>query len=84
LQLGCGLVTLDYLATVDAYPRPDDKIRSGELQVTMSFFLRLGHQEARRTIKKEEANRGVGTLSPLQSSTAEFGRVPSLRELNLQ
>lgn len=34
MQLGCGLVTLDYLATVDAYPRPDDKIRSGELQVT--------------------------------------------------
>uniref|UniRef100_A0A0E0BBF8 Carbohydrate kinase PfkB domain-containing protein n=1 Tax=Oryza glumipatula TaxID=40148 RepID=A0A0E0BBF8_9ORYZ len=32
--LGCGLVTLDYLATVDAYPRPDDKIRSGELQVS--------------------------------------------------
>jgi hypothetical protein len=31
-------VTLDYLATVDAYPRPDDKIRSGELQVTMPFF----------------------------------------------
>ncbi|KAF0929830.1 hypothetical protein E2562_025964 [Oryza meyeriana var. granulata] len=33
-ELGCGLVTLDYLATVDAYPRPDDKIRSGELQVS--------------------------------------------------
>lgn len=33
-MLGCGLVTLDYLATVDAYPRPDDKIRSGELQVS--------------------------------------------------
>ncbi|CAL4917078.1 unnamed protein product [Urochloa decumbens] len=32
--LGCGLVTLDYLATVDAYPRPDDKIRTGELQVS--------------------------------------------------
>ncbi|CAL4925316.1 unnamed protein product [Urochloa decumbens] len=32
--LGCGLVTLDYLATVDAYPRPDDKIRTGELQIS--------------------------------------------------
>ncbi|KAM0915843.1 hypothetical protein ACQ4PT_010593 [Festuca glaucescens] len=32
--LGCGLVTLDYLATVDAYPQPDDKIRSGELQIS--------------------------------------------------
>ncbi|RLN42270.1 hypothetical protein C2845_PM01G40570 [Panicum miliaceum] len=34
LQLGCGLVTLDYLATADAYPRPDDKIRTGELQIS--------------------------------------------------
>ncbi|RLN18897.1 ketohexokinase-like isoform X2 [Panicum miliaceum] len=32
-RLGCGLVTLDYLATVDAYPRPDDKIRTGELKL---------------------------------------------------
>ncbi|CAN6282918.1 unnamed protein product [Urochloa humidicola] len=32
--LGCGLVTLDYLATVEAYPRPDDKIRSGDLQIS--------------------------------------------------
>uniref|UniRef100_A0A452YCW6 Uncharacterized protein n=2 Tax=Aegilops tauschii subsp. strangulata TaxID=200361 RepID=A0A452YCW6_AEGTS len=38
--LGCGLVTLDYLATVDAYPRPDDKIRSGELQVPYPFRAR--------------------------------------------
>jgi hypothetical protein len=36
LQLGCGLLTLDYLATVDAYPRPDDKIRTGGLQVRRS------------------------------------------------
>nr|CAB3499444.1 unnamed protein product [Digitaria exilis] len=32
--MGFGLVTLDYLATVDAYPRPDDKIRTGELQIS--------------------------------------------------
>ncbi|TVU30438.1 hypothetical protein EJB05_22062 [Eragrostis curvula] len=32
--LGCGLLTLDYLATVDAYPRPDDKIRTGGLQIS--------------------------------------------------
>ncbi|WVZ80391.1 hypothetical protein U9M48_027866 [Paspalum notatum var. saurae] len=32
--LGCGLMTLDYLATVDAYPRPDDRIRTRELQIS--------------------------------------------------
>ncbi|KAL6641046.1 hypothetical protein ACP70R_019227 [Stipagrostis hirtigluma subsp. patula] len=32
--LGCGLVLQDYLATVDAYPRPDDKIRTAELQIS--------------------------------------------------
>jgi hypothetical protein len=30
-------VTLDYIATVDAYPRPDDKIRTGELKVSSSY-----------------------------------------------
>ncbi|XP_062200453.1 uncharacterized protein LOC133903104 [Phragmites australis] len=32
--LGCGLLTLDYLAAVDAYPRPDDKIRTEDLQIS--------------------------------------------------
>lgn len=33
LQLGCGAVTLDYLAAVDSYPNPDDKIRSTSAKV---------------------------------------------------
>ncbi|KAH0648620.1 hypothetical protein KY285_033868 [Solanum tuberosum] len=32
-QLGCGMVALDYLVTVDSYPKPDDKIRSTNFQV---------------------------------------------------
>ncbi|KAI0500458.1 hypothetical protein KFK09_018670 [Dendrobium nobile] len=31
--LGCGALSLDYLATVDAFPKPDDKIRSTSLKV---------------------------------------------------
>ncbi|WOL05187.1 hypothetical protein Cni_G13913 [Canna indica] len=31
--LGCGSVSVDYLATVAAYPMPDDKIRSINLKV---------------------------------------------------
>ncbi|OIT38542.1 PREDICTED: ribokinase-like [Nicotiana attenuata] len=28
IVLGCGMVALDFLVTVDSYPKPDDKIRS--------------------------------------------------------
>ncbi|RZB85620.1 Ketohexokinase isoform C [Glycine soja] len=31
--VGCGSVTIDFLATVAAYPKPDDKIRSTSLKV---------------------------------------------------
>lgn len=34
IVLGCGLLTLDYLVAVDSYPRPDDKIRTGGLQIS--------------------------------------------------
>eukprot|EP00262_Sarcandra_glabra_P016803 TRINITY_DN5587_c0_g1_i3.p1 TRINITY_DN5587_c0_g1~~TRINITY_DN5587_c0_g1_i3.p1 ORF type:complete len:377 (-),score=58.93 TRINITY_DN5587_c0_g1_i3:283-1413(-) len=33
IVLGCGAVALDYLATVAAFPKPDDKIRSTSLKV---------------------------------------------------
>ncbi|KAG5592826.1 hypothetical protein H5410_043340 [Solanum commersonii] len=33
IVLGCGMVALDYLVTVDSYPKPDDKIRSTNFQV---------------------------------------------------
>ncbi|KAI8574332.1 hypothetical protein RHMOL_Rhmol01G0346100 [Rhododendron molle] len=33
IDLGCGGVTVDLLATVEAYPKPDDKIRSTSLKI---------------------------------------------------
>lgn len=33
IVLGCGAVSVDYLATVAAFPNPDDKIRSISLKV---------------------------------------------------
>lgn len=36
-QLGCGGVTVDLLAAVEAYPKPDDKIRSTSLKVIKLF-----------------------------------------------
>ena len=35
MQLGCGMLSVDYLATVAAYPKPDDKIRSTSLKVLL-------------------------------------------------
>ncbi|WRX08324.1 hypothetical protein QQP08_000811 [Theobroma cacao] len=33
IVLGCGAVSVDFLATVASYPNPDDKIRSTSLKV---------------------------------------------------
>uniref|UniRef100_A0A7N0SYH4 Carbohydrate kinase PfkB domain-containing protein n=1 Tax=Kalanchoe fedtschenkoi TaxID=63787 RepID=A0A7N0SYH4_KALFE len=33
LYVGCGLVGLDFVAAVDAYPKPDEKIRTTSLKV---------------------------------------------------
>jgi sugar/nucleoside kinase (ribokinase family) len=33
LQLGCGGISVDYLATVASFPNPDDKIRSLALKM---------------------------------------------------
>ncbi|WMV43557.1 hypothetical protein MTR67_036942 [Solanum verrucosum] len=46
-QLDCGMVALDYLVTVDSYPKPDDKIRCTSFQVqgggnAMTCATRLG------------------------------------------
>ena len=35
-QVGCGGISVDYLATVSAFPRPDDKIRSTSSKVRSS------------------------------------------------
>lgn len=32
-QLGCGGISVDFLAAVNAYPNPDDKIRTTSLKV---------------------------------------------------
>jgi hypothetical protein len=41
MQVGCGAVGLDFLATVAAFPQPDQKIRSTSFKVTqlLSSFL---------------------------------------------
>ncbi|XP_051215057.2 uncharacterized protein [Lolium perenne] len=80
--LGCGLVTLDYLATVDAYPRPDDKIRSGELQISgggnagnaLTGAARLGLNT--RLISKVASDEIGGTvLSELQEAGIDVSHV---------
>jgi len=38
-QVGCGGVSIDFLASVAAYPKPDDKIRTTNLKVPSSFSL---------------------------------------------
>lgn len=39
MQVGCGSLTVDFLATVAAYPKPDDKIRTTTLKVPFSSFI---------------------------------------------
>jgi hypothetical protein len=36
MQVGCGSLSVDFLATVAAYPKPDDKIRTTTLKVNSS------------------------------------------------
>jgi hypothetical protein len=36
MQVGCGSLSVDFLATVAAYPKPDDKIRTTTLKVNYS------------------------------------------------
>lgn len=38
VQVGCGAVGLDFLATVAAYPKPDQKIRSTSFKVFPFLF----------------------------------------------
>ncbi|CAN6304940.1 unnamed protein product [Urochloa humidicola] len=80
--LGCGLVTLDYLATVDAYPRPDDKIRSRELQISgggnagnaLTAAARLGLNT--RVISKVASDETGGTvLSELKEAGIDTSHV---------
>jgi len=36
VQVGCGGAALDFLASVETFPQPDDKIRTTELQVSLA------------------------------------------------
>jgi hypothetical protein len=46
MQVGCGAVGLDFLATVAAFPQPDQKIRSTSFKVTylLSFSIRSTYE----------------------------------------
>ncbi|KAL6641047.1 hypothetical protein ACP70R_019228 [Stipagrostis hirtigluma subsp. patula] len=80
--LGCGLVTLDYLATVDAYPRPDDKIRSGDLQISgggnagnaLTAAARLG-LNTRLISKVADDEIGEAVLSELREAGIDISHV---------
>lgn len=39
LQVGLGVLSVDFLATVASYPKPDDKIRSTSLKVLLAYRL---------------------------------------------
>lgn len=38
VQVGCGAVSVDLLAIVAAYPKPDEKIRTTSFKVFSVFF----------------------------------------------
>lgn len=41
MQVGCGMVSVDYVAVVDSFPNPDDKMRTRRLQVTISATTKV-------------------------------------------
>ncbi|XP_015169811.1 ketohexokinase-like isoform X2 [Solanum tuberosum] len=73
-QLGCGMVALDYLVTVDSYPKPDDKIRSTSFQVqgggntgnAMTCAARLGLTQ-RIISKVADDSQGKRILNELEA-----------------
>ncbi|KAJ4913432.1 pfkB-like carbohydrate kinase family protein [Raphanus sativus] len=74
IVLGCGGTTVDFLATVDSYPNPDDKIRSTSLKVqgggnagnALTCAARLG-LTCRLISKVANDSQGKGILEELQS-----------------
>ncbi|XP_027363666.1 ribokinase-like [Abrus precatorius] len=71
--IGCGGVSIDFLATVAAYPNPDDKIRSTSLKVqgggnagnALTCLARLG-LKPRLISKVADDSQGRGILDELQ------------------
>ncbi|KAG2243722.1 hypothetical protein Bca52824_094450 [Brassica carinata] len=74
IVLGCGGTTVDFLATVDSYPKPDDKIRSTSLKVqgggnagnALTCAARLG-LTSRLISKVANDSQGKGILEELES-----------------
>uniref|UniRef100_A0A1J3DIX7 Ketohexokinase n=1 Tax=Noccaea caerulescens TaxID=107243 RepID=A0A1J3DIX7_NOCCA len=74
IVLGCGGIAVDFLATVDSYPQPDDKIRSTSLKVqgggnagnALTCAARLG-LTARLISKVANDSQGKGILEELES-----------------
>ncbi|TKY52792.1 Sulfofructose kinase [Spatholobus suberectus] len=72
--VGCGGVSIDFLATVAAYPKPDDKIRSTSLKVqgggnagnALTCLARLG-LNPRLISKVADDSQGRGILDELQA-----------------
>ncbi|XP_054800437.1 uncharacterized protein LOC129304707 isoform X1 [Prosopis cineraria] len=73
IVLGCGSVSVDFLATVAAYPKPDDKIRSTSLKVqgggnaanALTCVARLG-LKPRLISKVADDTQGRGILDELK------------------
>ncbi|KAK4272978.1 hypothetical protein QN277_021458 [Acacia crassicarpa] len=73
IVLGCGSVSVDFLATVAAYPKPDDKIRSTSLKVqgggnagnALTCVARLG-LKPRLISKVADDAQGWGILDELK------------------
>ncbi|XP_057425953.1 uncharacterized protein LOC130719344 [Lotus japonicus] len=74
IVVGCGGVAVDFLATVAAYPKPDDKIRSTSLKVqgggnagnALTCLARLG-LNPRVITKIADDSQGRGILDELQA-----------------
>ncbi|KAG2240120.1 hypothetical protein Bca52824_091122 [Brassica carinata] len=74
IVIGCGGTTVDFLATVDSYPKPDDKIRSTSLKVqgggnagnAVTCAARLG-LTCRLISKVANDSQGKGILEELES-----------------
>ncbi|XP_022640355.1 ketohexokinase isoform X4 [Vigna radiata var. radiata] len=72
--VGCGGVAVDYLASVAAYPKPDDKIRTTNLKVqgggnagnALTCLARLG-LNARLISKVADDSQGRGILDELRA-----------------
>ncbi|XP_068491847.1 uncharacterized protein [Phaseolus vulgaris] len=72
--VGCGGVSIDFLATVAAYPKPDDKIRTTNLKVqgggnagnALTCLARLG-LNPRLISKVADDSQGRGIIDELQA-----------------